>query len=55
VDGNKRIGTFVILILLELNRIEIDLTDNEIIRIGLELAESKMNDTQLHELIVDRL
>ncbi len=38
-DGNKRIGTLVMMVLLELNRIEADFSDEDIIRIGLGLAE----------------
>ena len=55
VDGNKRIGTYVMLVLLELNRIAIDFTDDEIIRIGLELASGKMDAAQLFELILGRV
>ena len=53
VDGNKRLGTYVMAVLLELNHIEIDFTDNDIIRIGLELASGMMNDKQLLELILE--
>jgi len=54
VDGNKRIGTYVMLILLELNHIKADFTDDDIIRIGLELASGKMDDKQLLDLILER-
>jgi len=54
IDGNKRIGTYVMMVLLELNRIEADFTDDDIIRIGLELADKKMNDKQLLDLILKR-
>jgi death-on-curing protein len=54
VDGNKRIGTYVMLVLLELNYIETDFTDNDIIRIGLELADGKMNYEQLLRFILKR-
>ena len=55
VDGNKRIGTYVMLVLLELNRIEASFTDVDVIHIGLELANGKMNDKQLLEIILERL
>ena len=55
VDGNKRIGTYVMMVLLELNRIETDFTDDDVIRIGLELASGVMNDKQLLDLILERL
>jgi death-on-curing protein len=51
-DGNKRIGTYVMLVLLELNHIEADFTDADVARIGLELASGKMSDGQLLELIL---
>ena len=54
VDGNKRIGTYVMTVLLELNHIETDFSDDDIIRIGLELADGKMSDKQLLELILAR-
>jgi len=55
VDGNKRIGTFVMLVLLELNKIDAVFTDDDIIQIGLELADGKMNDKQLHDFIINRI
>jgi len=55
IDGNKRIGTYAMLVLLELNGIEIDFTDDDIIRIGLEMASGKMTDTQLLDMILEHL
>ena len=52
VDGNKRIGTYVMLVLLELNYIEVDFTDDDIVRIGLELAAGEMDYPKLLELIL---
>ena len=54
VDGNKRIGTYVMGVLLELNHIETDFTDDDIIRIDLELANGTMSDKQLLDLILAR-
>jgi len=54
VDGNKRIGTYVMLVLLELNHIETDFSDDDVIRIGLELADGKMDYKQLLDLILER-
>jgi death-on-curing protein len=53
VDGNKRIGTYVMLVLLELNHIKADFSDDDIISIGLELASGKMNDKQLLDSILE--
>ena len=55
IDGNKRIGTYVMLILLELNCIETNFTDEDIIHIGLELANGKLDNNQLLEIILERL
>ena len=55
VDGNKRIGTYVMLVLLELNRMEAEFTDDDIIKIGLGLAEGKMSDAELLKIILERL
>ena len=55
LDGNKRIGTYAMLVLLELNHIEVEFTDDDIIRIGLELADGKMSDKQLLDIILERL
>ena len=54
LDGNKRIGAYVMMVLLELNHIEADFSDDDIIRIGLELASGKMDETQLLALILER-
>jgi len=54
VDGNKRIGTYAMLVLLELNHMESDFSDEDIIHIGIELASGKMSDKQLLDLILKR-
>jgi death-on-curing protein len=51
-DGNKRIGTYVMMVLLELNNIEADFSDDEIVDIGLRLAGGTMNDGKLIKLIL---
>jgi len=52
-DGNKRIGTYV-MILLDLNHLEADFTNDDIIHIGLALAGGQMSDKQLLDLILER-
>ena len=54
IDGNKRIGTYAMLMLLKLNHLEADFTDDNLIYIGLELASGKMDDKQLLDLILER-
>jgi death-on-curing protein len=55
IDGNKRIGTYVMLILLELNNISVDFSDDDIVRIGTELAKGTMDTEQLIEFIAQRI
>ena len=42
VDGNKRIGVYVMLSFLELNGIHIEATDEEVVALGLGAAEGSM-------------
>ncbi len=53
VDGNKRTGIYVMLVLLELNRIAVDFTDDDLVRIGLDIANGKMTDKQLLDFILE--
>jgi death-on-curing protein len=53
VDGNKRVGTYAMLVLLELNHIEANFTDDDVIHIGLELANGRMDDKQLLDIILE--
>ena len=41
VDGNKRIGMYIMLVFLEVNGIRIDCTNEEVVMVGLALAEGK--------------
>ena len=42
VDGNKRIGVYIMLTFLEMNGIHIDATNEDIIHIGLSIADGSM-------------
>ena len=42
LDGNKRIGMYVMLTFLEVNGIEIDCTDSDIVETGMALASGAM-------------
>lgn len=55
VDGNKRIETYVMMVLLELNKMKIDFSDADVVLIGLDLASGKMTDKQLLDFILKRL
>lgn len=43
VDGNKRIGMYVMLTFLEVNGIRIDCTDDDIVEAGLAVAAGSMD------------
>ena len=51
VDGNKRIGLYVMLTFLEVNGIHVECGDEEIVRIGFSLAEGSMGYEELLEWI----
>ena len=42
VDGNKRIGVYVMLTFLEVNGIRLRVTDEELVEIGISLARNTM-------------
>lgn len=43
------------MVLLELNKMEIDFSDADVVLIGLDLASGKMTDKQLLDFILKRL
>lgn len=51
VDGNKRIGMYVMLTFLEVNGIRLDVSDEEIVHVGLSLAQGLMRNEELLEWI----
>jgi death-on-curing protein len=53
LDGNKRIGILAMLVFLEINGIEVTCTDDELIRLGLGLADGSINDKYLLTWIID--
>ncbi len=53
VDGNKRIGVYVMLSFLEINGIRIQCTDEEIVAIGLGVASGEMSYEQLLEWVIE--
>lgn len=53
LDGNKRTGMMAMLLFLELNGAGKDYTDEEIIRVGLALADGSMDDKALLDWILD--
>ena len=55
IDGNKRIGTLVLYMLLRENEYELEWTDEEIIEIGLKVASGDMDKEGLKKFIEERL
>lgn len=53
VDGNKRIGVLAMISFLELNGIKLTCTDDELIKIGLGLADGSMDEKILLDFIVE--
>ena len=53
VDGNKRIGVFVMLSFLELNGIHIESSDEDIVAMGLGVADGSTNQDDIHSWIME--
>ena len=53
VDGNKRIGVYVMLAFLEMNGIRTQCTDEELIQVGLAVADGSMNYDALLQWVID--
>ncbi|HEN7168908.1 TPA: type II toxin-antitoxin system death-on-curing family toxin [Streptococcus agalactiae] len=51
LDGNKRIGVYVMIIFLELNGIVLNQTDEEIVKLGLGIAASELDYNAILEYI----
>ncbi len=47
VDGNKRIGVYVMLTFLEVNGIYLDCTNEDVVKIGLGVADGSMGYEEL--------
>ena len=53
VDGNKRIGVYVMLSFLEMNGIRIRCTDDELVDIGLSVADGSMRYEDLLQWVIE--
>lgn len=47
LDGNKRIGVYVMLVFLELNGLVIECSDEELISLGLGIAAGQLEDEDI--------
>ena len=53
VDGNKRIGMYVMLTFLEVNGIRIEATNEDVARVGLAVAAGEMDYETLLDWVVE--
>ncbi len=53
VDGNKRIGVYIMLSFLEMNGIRLQCTDAELVDIGLSVASGRMKYEELLQWVLD--
>ena len=53
LDGNKRIGIYVMLSFLEMNGVRIQCTDAELVRVGLSVADGSMRYEELLQWVLE--
>ena len=53
VDGNKRIGVAMMILLCKMNDIKIHYTQQELVKLGLAVASGKENSKNIYEWIID--
>ena len=53
IEGNKKIGILVMITFLEINGVEVTCTDEELITLGLGLADGTIDDEDLLNWIID--
>ena len=52
LDGNKRIGILSMLVFLDINDLPVNCTDNDLITLGLGLADSSIAESELIDWII---
>lgn len=55
IDGNKRIGVLVLTVLLKENSYEVDWSDADLIKLGLELASGEMTKEDFKTFIENKI
>jgi len=53
LDGNKRTGLFVMLILLELNGIKLNFSQSELVELGIGIADGNIDSGQITKWIFE--
>lgn len=51
IDGNKRTGTADALVFLDLNHIQVDLSDDELVELVLGIAQSRIGKPEIAEFL----
>lgn len=51
LDGNKRIGVFAMIVFLEINGIVLEVTDDELVWLGLGLADGQLEYDQVLDFV----
>ncbi|NLJ40054.1 MAG: type II toxin-antitoxin system death-on-curing family toxin [Clostridiales bacterium] len=55
VDGNKRIGVSTMLLLLRINDIQIHYTQNELVQLGLGIADGSLDEKEINKWIKNHI
>lgn len=55
VDGNKRIGVSIMLLLLRLNSVRIQYTQNELVTLGLDIAKGSLDEKGIKQWIKNHI
>lgn len=55
IDGNKRIGTHAMLVLLAINGLELEYNDEDLIEVILQVAAGELSDVLLHQWIGEHI
>ena len=53
IDGNKRIGIHIMLIFLYINGVDISYTQDELVKIGMDIANGKIGDKKIVKWIIE--
>lgn len=53
VDGNKRIGMYIMLTFLEVNGVRIECTNEELVEVGLSVAAGTMGYEELRDWVIE--
>jgi|SRR5690554_513112 len=55
VDGNKRIGVAVMLLLLQINGVKVQYTQDELVKLGLDIAKGSLDEKGIKQWIKNHI